>query len=385
MKIGLIIIGNEILKGQTQDQHVEFLAKSLKKGHYYLNEVVMIPDQLEIITQTVKEKWNKLDVIITSGGVGPTKDDLTPEALRKVFPYTLQEVKNNFGAASGFMQFTDNPMKLLMALPGVPREFQGMVLNELIPKLDSLSKNRPKRKEITIRTFGIKEETIFFQLCPTLWSDLEQFSKTISSLPRLTGVDIVIEIEDQKELITKLIQFITSTKLNEYIWHIGDESVEEVIIQTCLKNGWTLSFAESCTGGLISHLLTNVPQASKVLNGSIVSYTNEIKQRLLHIPNELIQSKSVVSLEVATIMAENCLTNFKSDFALSITGLAGPPHASDPHPVGTFFVAIAAKNSKTQSFEFSFHNPGKTEANRQTLKQRFALKALLTLLKSMKN
>jgi nicotinamide-nucleotide amidase len=278
-------------------------------------------------------------------------------------PLEMQLLANPVGIAPGLHY------KNIFSLPGVPREFEAIFIESILPRL-----NHAKIIEkLIIKTYKVPESKIFNELAPTLWNELEAYGK-VSSLPHVMGVDIGVVLEGEniqnKDMIIDLIK---ATKLNEYIWHIGPETLEELIIKEAKAKNLKIGFAESCTGGLNASRITDVAGSSSVFWGSIVSYSNDVKMRSLQVKKETLKTKGAVSEETAYEMAKGALEELKVDIAISTTGIAGPGGGSKDKPVGTVGIGISSKFG-TQSKMYKFRG------DRLLLKERFSKAALFKLL-----
>lgn len=411
----MIVIGDEILNGRTKDLNGSWLAKFLFKKGVELKSVRFIKDDTHEIEEALAHSMNESDIIITSGGIGPTIDDKTKKTLatfykKKIilrddvadivrenylrfgrewvqesnyyhhFPEDFEGVLNPKGLAPGLLYLTPEH-KLILSAPGVPREFMAMVEEEFFPKISTLFKEKIKENfQTVVRTEGIPEEKIFFELCPTLWKDLEHFGK-VSSLPHTLGIDIVISYTGttkiHHEISEQIKAYILKTPLSPHVWQFGNASLPELVLALAKKEKVTFSFAESCTGGLLSSKITDLSGASDVFHGGVVAYDNKIKINLLNVDQSVLNKFGAVSKEVAVQMAVGLLNNFQTDYAISITGIAGPAGGTKEKPVGTVAIGYATKN-KNGAYLFSF--PG----DRIKLKDRFSDKALLVLLELLK-
>lgn len=408
-KITQIIIGDEILSGKIADLNLKFMAQSLlSTGHKFLGAKFIGDDEHQML-KTFEQTSLESDVMILTGGLGPTKDDLTKDVLGKWLGTKMQEsdqaremaikqytrmnrqwnselnnyhllpegitaIYNPIGFAPGlFLKKNDC---LIFAAPGVPREFQGMLKDTIMPIIDQEIESKDSGLEIfNIRTFGIPEEMIFGKLCPNLWEDLEEFGK-VSSLPNLSGVDITMrlmideKLEEKKEAIKKIIN---NSSIKDNIWHIGMMELNELIVKEACEKKLTISFAESCTGGLVSSMITDISGSSACFLGAVVSYANEVKINQLSVSEKIINDHGAVSIEVAKQMAIGARDNLKSDIAISFTGIAGPGGGSENKPVGTVAIGWSTKNESDSTL---YHFSGE----RIRLKQRFATTGLFKLL-----
>jgi nicotinamide-nucleotide amidase len=398
MKIALIAIGNELLNGKIFDKNTHFLARNCFKQGLELTEVRIVGDRPDQLIECFKDLSSKVDHIITTGGLGPTPDDLTKDILAQYFgvakvhrddaedlmnkqlekydrpfdktksdyanvPLEFDLLSNEKGVAPGLSY------KNITALPGVPLEFQWMLLNEVLPKL-SPSKDD---EHLVIKTYKAPESKIFNSIAPKLWDQLNSYGE-VSSLPHALGVDIGIRLENSKRnKKQEIIDLIKATPLADLIWHIGEELLEEVIINEAKAKGLTFGFSESCTGGLNASRITDISGSSAVFWGSIVSYANEVKMNSLDVSDETLKNHGAVSEKTALEMAIGARKNLNVDIAISTTGIAGPGGGSPEKPVGTIGIGISSKHGDSAQMH-------KFVGDRALLKQRFSQMALFTLL-----
>ena len=392
MKATIITIGDEILIGQIVDTNSSYIAKALDKIGIATHEMISISDDKTHILDTFKKLQNKVDVVIVTGGLGPTKDDITKKTFCDYFDDTLVEneavllhVKgiiegfykrpitqinkeqalvptkakvlfNQVGTAPGMWMEKENTV--FISLPGVPYEMKYLVDNEVVPAL-ATKFERPYIIHQTIMTYGRGESLIAEEI--EEWEDnLPDFIR-LAYLPspgkvrlRLTarGIDQALlqnEIKKQVEMLDLLIHDII-------VGYNEDEPIEVVLGRLLTKDNLTLSTAESCTGGKIAALLTEVPGASKYFKGSVVSYASQAKVDVLNISEEILEKYSVVSAEITEAMALSVQQMMKTDFAIATTGNAGPNKGDSDAEIGTVFIAIATPNG-VFSEEFNFGQP----------------------------
>jgi nicotinamide-nucleotide amidase len=414
LSVSMIVIGDEILNGRTTDLNGSWLSKFLFQKGLMLTSIRFIRDNIDEINSTLISALNESDIVITSGGIGPTLDDKTKNTLasffkKKIiprddvativtdnysrfgrtwlpssnhyhhFPEDFMAIRNPRGLAPGLGFFTPEK-KLILSGPGVPREFTEMVEVEFYPVIASYFNDRLKENfQTVIRTRGVAEEKIFFELCPTLWEGLEKFGK-VSSLPHTIGIDIVVSYEGNQDIHQeknkKIKDLITQTPLAPHVWQWGNTAVNVLVLEQAKKKKCTFSLAESCTGGLASSKITDLSGSSEVFWGSIISYDNSIKESLLNVSAETLKKFGAVSVETATEMAIGVMKNLKTDYAVSISGIAGPTGGTKEKPIGTVAIGFA---SKEKSGAHLHHFPG----DRIRLKERFSDMALLTLLELM--
>jgi nicotinamide-nucleotide amidase len=253
-----------------------------------------------------------------------------------------------------------------------------MITESVTPLIQKLApKESTIKKHVIVKTWHVPESKIFKVMAPNLWQELTKFG-SVSSLPHFGGVDIGVEIEakNESELIQKeeaVLAHINQTEVKNHIWHIGPESLEEVIVKTAISKKLTIGFAESCTGGLCASRITDVAGSSAVFLGSIVSYANSVKENALQVKTQTLIDHGVVSLETAHEMAKGAREKLQVDIAIATTGIAGPGGGSDQKPVGTVGIGFATKDDSGSEI---LHFLG----DRLTLKQRFSQAALFKLL-----
>ncbi len=398
MRLGMLIIGSELLQGKQLEANLHFLGGFLRTYHQEVTAAQIVSDKKHLIHHALETLYQNVNLVIVCGGLGPTPDDITKEELGaffnkkmiysteaqavarenyqrmgKVYPdqHTYSQLPQDFTPLANQTGFApglwyQDSTRSLMALPGVPREFKQM-LQDHLPRLVKLE-NPLKINLVTVRTKGIPEEKIFGELCPTLWSDLEKFGE-VTSLPQMMGVDVGVKTTENPETIYK---FISQTALAPYVWSYGMKTLEEKIIELALAKKITFGFAESCTAGLCAHRITNVAGASQVFWGSIVSYDNSIKQNLLKVKEKTLKDHGAVSTECALEMAAGARQALAVDMVIALTGIAGPGGGSEKKPVGTVCISF---NSSQKSYSKIFNFVG----DRENLKQRFSQAGLYLL------
>ncbi len=381
MKAQILVIGDELLAGKIKDANTQVIAKWLLKEGFELTRVVITGDERENLTQCLKLAWQDSDLVITTGGLGPTEDDITKLVIGEFFggklvenpkakemaiknyaridkewspdtnsyhliPEGLEVVPNPAGLAPGLACAREG--KLLLSAPGVPRELKAMLEG---PFLELLDQHFPTRQNdqrlLTIRTVGIPEERIFFELMPNLWKELSQHGK-VSSLPQIVGVDIHLTFKGSDKELQEKKRFwrerLEKSPLASYIWAYDLKPIEEVVLEKAREKNLKIAIAESCTGGLVAHRLTNIPGGSSHFYGSVVAYHNEVKTHILGVKKETLKEFGAVSVETAKEMAKGVINALQVDVAVSLTGIAGPGGGSEEKPVGTVCIGMANKN-----------------------------------------
>ena len=392
MQAEIITIGDEILIGQIVDTNSAFIGKEFNKYGISIYQITSIQDEKSHILQALKEAEANADIIIITGGLGPTKDDITKHTICEYFNDTLVEDKavlthvehifskfssapllevnkqqalvpskstvlmNHNGTAPGM--WLEKNGKVFVSLPGVPYEMKALITDQVLPKLRTQFKF-PYIVHKTILTYGLGESALAERI--EAWEDnLPQFIK-LAYLPSLGRVRLRLsgKFFDKKELedeIQNQVNLLLPQINDVFVGFEEDESIEAVIGKQLTKLGKTLAIAESCTGGRIAESFTANAGASAYFIGSVVTYATVSKVKVLGISEDIINKYSVVSKEVAEAMAKNVRTLFDSDYAISTTGNAGPSKGDSDAEVGTVWIAIATKDQVySEVFNFGDH------------------------------
>ena len=383
-KAVLITIGDEILSGNTIDTNSNFIATQLKNIGFKVVQIFTISDEIETIKKTLKSAFELGDLVITTGGLGPTKDDKTKKAFAEFFNDTLvsdaetlehlrqllikrkrehlfdinlpqaeilsksKVFQNHNGTAPSLM--VEENGKIAICLPGVPYEVKPLIKNQIIPYLqEKFEQNFIVSRIISVVNFP---ESLLSETIET-WELALPSTISLSYLPianrvklRLTATGKNEEILNQQldEEITKLKPLIQDNIISE-----NGDSIEEILHDLLISKNLTISTAESCTGGELSHLITSVSGSSNYFLGGICTYQTQKKSEILGVSEDLIKEKTVVSEEVAQAMSLGCQKLFKTDIALSTTGVAGPNSDEFESEIGTVFYSI-----RVQNFEKTF-------------------------------
>jgi len=400
----IITIGDEILIGQIIDTNSAWMAHELNLLGINVYQVTSISDNNEHIINSLDQATSKVDLILVTGGLGPTKDDITKQTITGYFGATMvqnknvlqhiyqllepkgitinelntrqadvpdncQVIPNSCGTAPG-MWFERNG-KVYVFMPGVPFEMKSMMTNDILPRLKKYFKT-PAIVHKTLMLYGIAE-SVLAQLIEPWELQLPGYIK-LAYLPSLGTLKLRLTAKGENyNFLSSLIeQEIAKLMPTIKTWHYGydDEPLEVTIGNLLKKNNKTIVTAESCTGGKIASLITSVPGSSSYFKGTIVAYANEIKTSLLHVPAEIIKENGAVSKPVVEAMAANVLKYMDSDYSVATSGIAGPDGGSDEKPVGTIWIAVASKN-KVIAKKYSFG-----DNNRERNIQRSSLSAI---------
>ncbi len=401
MRIGLITIGDELLQGYTIDTNAAWIGMKLGAIGISVESHLTIPDKKNVIINALNDAQNKsIDVVISTGGLGPTPDDITPSAFYAFFgakpvfdnkywkslssrferrglkiaeinrnqamvPDKGEILENSVGSARG-LHFESSKTHFF-ALPGVPTEMKAMMSESVLPFLSNISKKTLFLK--TLRTTGIPESTLV--------EKIDDIIKAMSAvvnfafLPQGIGVDIRISSDEEsvfKSCLEKL-----EKRLQRFIYGYNKDRLEEIVGKLLLKRNYTIAIAESCTGGLVSNRLTNVPGSSDYFKGGVVSYSNQSKMKLLNVNSETLENFGAVSENTAREMVIGVQSLFETDIGISVTGIAGPSGYTDLKPVGLVYIGIKVhKNEYVKQFTFS---------NSRDYNKRLSSQAALNLLR----
>ncbi|NGY38159.1 CinA family nicotinamide mononucleotide deamidase-related protein [Flavobacterium sp. XN-5] len=409
MKATIVTIGDEILIGQIVDTNSAFIAKSLDKIGVEINEMISISDDKKHILDTFEKLQNNVDLVIITGGLGPTKDDVTKITFCDYFedelivdhavldhvtaliegfykraitqinkdqalvPSKCTVLHNAVGTAPGMWMKKESTV--FISLPGVPYEMKYLVENEIIPKVVR-EYSRPYIIHKTILTYGQGESMVAERI--EAWEDsLPDFLK-LAYLPSPGTVRLRLSARgtNKEFLENALEQYVRSLDaiINDIIVGFEEDETIEFLVGKMLKQQHkTLATAESCTGGKIAALLTAIPGASEYFQGSVVSYATEVKTGVLGVSESVINEFSVVSAEVASAMALRVKEIMNTDYAIATTGNAGPTKGDEKAEIGTVFIALATPNEVIVE-EYNFGQPREKVIDRAVIKSLELLK-----------
>lgn len=379
MKAAIFTIGNEILSGKILNTNSQYLSTQLNLYGIEVIKHVAVEDDKQIIVDTLKNLLEEVSLIITTGGLGPTYDDITIESIAEAlnvktvcYPEILKEIEkklslrhskirenhkdqayfldnsiilsNDYGIAPGMFYKKDD--KYIFALPGPPSENIPMFESYVIPELKKLKKESINIKDVVI--FGISETKIEDMIDSNIEKkDSIRIATYIK--PRYVIIRITSKrVEDIEKMVTKLNELF-GTSIIGY----DDANLETILVKKLMETNLTISLAESCTGGMISSIIVNVPGASNILNSSLVTYSNAAKIKLLGVKKETLDQYGAVSEKIAKEMVEGLYDICSSDICVSITGIAGPDYNIKEKPVGLTYIALKYKD-KIDIFKYNF-------------------------------
>ena len=370
VRIELINTGSELLLGSVLNTHQQWIAQQLAVAGYELAHQQTVPDTGAAIQAAVRDAIARSELVLVTGGLGPTNDDLTCQRIAELLGVPLEEhaetraritayfqkinrlmlesvlvqaqvpagavvLKNRHGTAPGLAMQT--PKGWLILLPGPPRELRPMFTDSIAPLL---AEKMPPENPIavcTLKTTGLGESLVEKRIAPAL-AELDGLE--IGYCARVGEVDVRLSTRGDAALLDQA-EAAVRGEIGEFIYGQGDDSLEEVVVHELTARRQTLAVAESCTGGLLAHRITNVPGASAVFLAGHCTYSNVAKQNTLGVRNETLESNGAVSEAVAREMAEGARAKHGADYALATTGIAGPSGGTEDKPVGTVFIALA--------------------------------------------
>lgn len=341
MSIEIVAIGNEVLRGMVVNTNAAFLGRRLDEEGWLVARQSVLPDTKDVIASGLQEALDRSSIVIATGGLGPTLDDLTAECAATLFSTPATPLKNHIGSASGFC-FKEGK-KVLFLLPGVPQEMEIMFEKEVLPLLPLQKKDY----RVKIR-FAMLRETEVDPLLREMKIEAGIYPSYGSLTVVLRGSDIAT-LEKAKEKLKK--------QFSSHYYESASGKLEEAIQEWMIKNKKTVACAESCTGGFLASQLTAVPGASAYFLGSIVSYSNQLKEAALKVSSETLKTKGSVSLEAVQEMWKGVLKLTGADFGVAVSGIAGPSGGTAEKPVGTIFYAIGFKNKAPEVATFRYAGP----------------------------
>ncbi len=409
MKAIILSIGDELILGQTVDTNAAYLSQNLVNLGFGIKYHHTIDDSMQDIIDAIQAATKQAPLVLITGGLGPTPDDLTRQALAKAMNVDLQihqgaletleawftsysremspnntiqammptganPIPNSCGTAPGIHATLNDAQIYIM--PGVPREMRAMMQDIILPNIKQQFPDLQDKHILThkINTYGHGESRISQTLGKLLDRDRNPIVGTTVA-NGIVSIRIRSEFTTQEETQTKLEQTIiqVSGSLGDIVFGDNDQSLAQVTVQALAQANLTLATAESCTGGMLSQFITDISGSSKIFLGGFVTYADQMKIEQLGLDPALIEKHGVVSAPVAQAMAQGALNKTNADLAISITGIAGPEGGSPEKPIGTVHVALASKDNPTQSYHFQF------KGSRQLIRHRTAMSCLQIL------
>ena len=411
VKVEIITIGDEILIGQIVDTNSAWMAMELNKRGFELAQITSVHDETDHIVESLNMALKRADVILFTGGIGPTNDDITKQTLSTYFnsklvfnESVLQNINRLFSSRPGFKMndltraqamvpdnctVIQNPVgtapvmwfekegKVIVSMPGVPYEMKHAMSNEIIPRLQSHF-NTPVLLHKTILVYGFPESTLALKIADCE-NELPEFI-SLAYLPnsgiiklRLSGLsdDMLVLEFSMNQQIDKLSQLLGSA-----IVGYEDIPIEQIVGNILIEQGKMVATAESCTGGNIAHSFTSIPGSSNFYKGSLVAYSNDVKINILQVSADEIEENGAVSQIVVEQMATGVRKLLKSDVAIATSGIAGPGGGTVDKPVGTVWIAVCSEDTLL-SREFHFGSLREQNIIRATQASILMLKEIL--------
>ncbi|MFQ5872970.1 MAG: competence/damage-inducible protein A [Dehalococcoidia bacterium] len=402
MKAEIVSIGTEILLGEITDTNAPYLASQLPALGIDLYWIHQVGDNLSRLVEVLERAWSRSDLVLTTGGLGPTQDDVTREAIAQLvgekmevdpalekqlraffdernYPMPMSNLKqaclipssqpitNPRGTAPGW--WVERAGQLIVAMPGPPNEMHRMWSKEVAPRLREQAIEGVIVSR-TVKTFGISEGGLDEMVAPLLSST----NPTLGVYARPDGIHVRItskaEDEDRARSMLSDMDKRVRDILGDSVWGVDEETLESNVGRLLRKKGLSLATMESCTGGLLASALTDVPGSSAYFKGGLVSYTNEVKTAY-GVDAAIIEAQGAVSPDTAQAMAQACRERLDADIGVGVTGVAGPDE-SEGKPPGTVHIGIASSRGKKT---FSRNVPG----TRELIKRRTVIAALFEL------
>lgn len=397
MKSIILSIGTELLLGQILNTNEKFISERLKELGIDVLYRVTVGDNPDRLEEVVKLAVEKADLVVISGGLGPTEDDLTKETVAKAMDKKLVLNKNCLHKIKGFFRNLDMDMsennikqayipesaiimendegtapgfiiednnKIIAVMPGPPREMERMFKDSLIPFLSN--KNSEKIYYRNLRLIGIGESDLETRLLDLISN---QTDPTIATYAKEGECSVRItskkeNLDEAKKSVDSILPYVNE-RVGEFIFSYDDKELIEVVADKLKAEKLTISTAESCTGGLLASTFTDVPGISEVYEGGFVTYSNQAKIREIGVSEKTLKEYGAVSEQVAYQMAEGVRRVAETDIGISITGIAGPDGGSADKPVGLAYVGIAAKH-ETKVFKILIKPSNRTYNKRQS-------------------
>lgn len=377
MNVEIVTIGDELLLGFTVDTNSGFIGRELANIGVSVARHTTCGDDIGVIVQTLREALDRTGAVITTGGLGPTADDMTVEAVAKLFDremlrdesiaHWLQErwkgfsrtgeipesnykqaiipvgaeiIANPVGSAPGVL-LADERGRWVATLPGVPREARAMFTESLKPRIAVLAGDATVVRSLTLRTVGVGESAI----ADTLGELGKGFTGlSLAFLPGIAGVDLRLTSKGlsaaDADIALSEGSRILLKQLGDAVYSENGDSLAAVVIDACRTAGMRIAVAESCTGGMLGAQITDVPGASDVFHGGLISYDNRVKRQMLGVLDSDLESAGAVSEPVARQMAKGVRVRLGTEIGVSITGIAGPDGGTPEKPVGTVWIAV---------------------------------------------
>jgi len=411
MKAEILNIGDELLIGQVVNTNASWMAEELNKINVQVTRVSVVADKGDEISRELADMMTRADLVLITGGLGPTKDDITKKVLAEYFGVGMvthqetldrvvgyfkkrgiamaevnrgqaqvlegcQVVVNEVGTAPCMVMRKDGVT--VVSMPGVPFEMKWLMTNRILPMVEQM-RGGGEIIHKTIGVFGIPESTLAEKISD--WEDSLPSYIRLAYLPKAGIVRLRLSAfgscrEEMQKVIDRKVAELEEI-IGDNIFTENGESLSEAVGRCLKERGETVATAESCTAGLVAHRIVETAGASAWLKGGIVAYSNEIKESALAVPHEMLVLNGAVSEEVARAMAEGAMKNLDTDWAISTTGISGPAGGTAEKPVGLVYIAVAHKDAETNVGRFVFATTREQHQERTTNQALFEIYKLL--------
>ena len=417
-QVELITIGDELLLGFTIDTNAAHISRALAEAGVAVVRRTTVGDEADRIAAAVSEALERTGAVITTGGLGPTSDDLTKPSIARIFgrkmvldeeiaaalerrwksrfpagkfpatnrvqaeiPEGASILTNRHGSAPGIW-LEDEKGRWVAMIPGVPREMRGMLAEEVLPRIKVLAGSSDTAVVSgTLRTTGIAESAVAELLGPRFFGDPETDlgSLPLAYLPGIAGVDLRVTVKglprQRAEALVREAILKLRERVGAYVYGEGEADLAAVVLEQCRTANLKLAVAESCTGGLLEERITNIPGSSGVFLGGVVAYHNDVKRDILGVGSEELTRFGAVSEEVVLQMATGVRATLGADVGIAITGVAGPGGGTPEKPVGLVWIAVAGTEARARRFQMI--------GDRSEIRQRAAQAALEMLRRTL--
>ncbi|MBN1698927.1 MAG: CinA family nicotinamide mononucleotide deamidase-related protein [Spirochaetales bacterium] len=396
-RCSILCLGTELTRGHIQDKHAVFLCRELEKAGLSVSRIVLIPDKKDIVQHELERAVTENDVIIVSGGLGPTSDDITRDSISTVtgkkllfhedlweqikrryhgrrvpesnkrqalIPEGFTVMENPRGTACGFMGEAGKCR--IIALPGPPTELQPMFLESVVPVLSGIDrmKAKNKRNELSASAFMVGESSLEDAYRHTLPGDVGLMTRLAED--RVIFTLYGSTLSRRETIFTRIRRVFGPIRIRK-----GNDSLPVLLLNRLIERKKSIVCAESCTGGLLGKWLTDIPGSSAVFWGGFITYSNKAKEKILGVGHSLIRAAGAVSGEVASAMATGALALGKTDVGIAVSGIAGPGGGTPEKPVGTVWISVIVRNKEEITKPFYF------TGNRDAVRRKTAIAAFL--------
>jgi len=411
MKAEILNIGDELLIGQVVNTNASWMAEELNKINVQVTRVSVVADKGEEISRELGDMMTRADLVLITGGLGPTKDDITKKVLADHFGVGMVTHQETLDRVVGYFKKRGIPMAevnrgqalvlegcevivnevgtapcmvmrkdgtTVVSMPGVPFEMKWLMTNRILPMVEQM-RGGGEIIHKTIGVFGIPESTLAEKISD--WEDSLPEYIRLAYLPKAGIVRLRLSAfgscreEMQKTIAHKVVEL--KKIISDSIFTEDGESLSEAVGRRLRERCETVATAESCTAGLVAHRIVETAGASEWFKGGVVAYSNEIKESALAVPHEMLVLNGAVSEEVARAMAEGAMKNLATDWAISTTGISGPAGGSQDKPVGLVYIAVAHKDAETNVGRFVFATTREQHQERSTNQALFELYKLM--------